>query len=113
MRYLHVLLALTLDAAVAMGCSRGASDPPMSEDRFVDLYLQVERLRQRYPSSPDSLREHREELFRTRGIKAEDIERAISWYRGHPDRGTVMLERIAKQLEAEKAGVQGSARPRD
>ena len=113
MRYLHVLLALMLDAAVAVGCSRGASDPPMSEDRFVDLYLQVERLRQRYPSSPDSLREDRAELFRTRGIKVEDVERAISWYRGHPDRGMVILERIAKRLEEERAADQGSARPRE
>lgn len=74
----------------------------MAEDRFVELYVQVERLNRRYATSPDSLRAHRAELFKAYGTKPEDVERAVAWYRQHPEQGVRALEKIAERLEAEE-----------
>ena len=73
----------------------------MPEDRFVDLYVRMERLTRRYAAAPDSLRARRVELFRTQATNQGEVERAIDWYRQHPDRVLKILEKIAKRLEAE------------
>ncbi|OGG57168.1 MAG: hypothetical protein A3F84_04225 [Candidatus Handelsmanbacteria bacterium RIFCSPLOWO2_12_FULL_64_10] len=88
--------------ALLLRCSGRSSDPPMPEDRFVDLCVRMERLNRRYAASPDSLRLERENLLRAQGVQREDIERAIVWYRQRPDRGLRALEKIAERLEAEE-----------
>ncbi len=93
--------ALSILALFPFGCSGSSETPPVDEGRFVDLFVRVERLHRHYAASPDSLRAEREKLFRAEGLKGEDLERAISWYRDHPERAAQVLEKIAARLEAD------------
>ncbi len=89
-------------AAFLWGCSGRPSTPPVAEKRFVELYVRVEQLNRRYAASPDSLRMERDRLFRAEGVRREDLEREIAWYRDHPERAAQVLDEIARRLE--KAG---------
>ena len=83
------------------GCSKPKPEPPVAEDRLVDLYVQVERLNGRYAASSDSLQILRMKLFEASGLEVEDVERTIDWYGRHPERGLKFLEKISERLEQE------------
>lgn len=102
MKALWRACAVSVLALFPFGCSGSSSSPPVDEGRFVELYVRVERLHRHYAASPDSLRAEREKLFRAEGLKGEDLERAIAWYRDHPERAVQVLEEIAARLEAEQ-----------
>ena len=91
--------AFSVMAAFLWGCSGRPSTPPVAEKRFVELYVRVELLNRRYAASPDSLRTERDRLFRAEGVRREDLEREIAWYRDHPERAAQVLDEIAGQLE--------------
>ena len=84
------------------GCSKPEPEPPVAEERLVDLYVQMERLNGRYAASSDSLQILRTKLFEASGLKVEDVERSIDWYGQHPERGLKFLEKISERLEKEE-----------
>ncbi len=84
------------------GCSKPEPEPPVAEDRLVDLYVQVERLNGRYAASSDSLQILRMKLFEASGLDVEDVERTIDWYGQHPKRGLKFLEKISERLKKEE-----------
>jgi hypothetical protein len=106
MSHMHGIIRALAAAAFAASCS-GRDPAPMPEDRFVDLYVRDLDLSRRHASVPDSLRASREALYRSEGMKGEDMDRARAWYRRHPEFALRMMEKVAERLESEESARRG------
>lgn len=94
--------ALSVLTLLSWVCAGRSPSPPVDEERFVEIYVRVERLNRTCAGSPDSLRAARERFLGSEGMSPKDLERVIAWYRDHPERAARALEKITGRLETER-----------
>jgi len=82
-----------------LGCGPGeAPKTGLTDAQFVDLFVEVFALYDRYGEMPDSLLQHRQAALERRGIAPEDVARFIAHRRENPERWEPVLDMLRERL---------------
>jgi hypothetical protein len=73
----------------------------LSEEKFVELYVQLSIASEMYDTDPAKLEEGRKKIFEKYGVAQEKLDQFIKEYNQNPEKWANVWERIVRRLEEE------------
>jgi hypothetical protein len=74
----------------------------LSEDKFVEVYVQLSIASEMYDTNPAKLEEERKKIFEKYGVAQEKLDQFIREYNQNPEKWAQVWEKIVRRLEEEK-----------
>ena len=96
-RILLVLLLAVLVIVVIILVSR--SSPPIPEEKFVQLYIELSLAHEKYKYNPPELDKEKKRILEESKVTMEDVDEFIAAYKKKPEKWVKLWERINQELE--------------
>jgi hypothetical protein len=74
----------------------------LSEEKFVEVYVQLSIASELYDTSSTELEEERKKILEKYSVTQEEIDRFIKEYNRNPEKWAKVWEKIVRRLEGEK-----------
>jgi hypothetical protein len=74
----------------------------LSEEKFVEVYVQLSIASEMYDTSSTKLEEGRKKILEKYSVTQEEIDRFIKEYNRNPEKWAKVWEKIVRRLEGEK-----------
>jgi hypothetical protein len=100
---LFVLILLTLIMFFSLRHSG------MSEDKFVEVYIQLSMAQVRFQNNPEKLEAERKKIFSEYKFSQKEMDRFLKSYKKNPEKWVTLWEKINQRLseliESQRSGV--------
>jgi cell shape-determining protein MreC len=100
---LFVLILLTLIMFFSLRHSG------MSEDKFVEVYIQLSMAQVRFQNNPEKLEAERKKFFSEYKFSQKEMDRFLKSYKKNPEKWVTLWEKINQRLseliESQRSGV--------
>jgi uncharacterized membrane-anchored protein YhcB (DUF1043 family) len=73
----------------------------LSEDKFVEVYVQLSIASEMYDTSSTKLEEERKKILKQYNVTQEEIDHFIKEYNQNPEKWAKVWEKIVRRLEEE------------
>jgi DNA anti-recombination protein RmuC len=73
----------------------------LSEEKFVELYVQLSIASEIYDTDPAKLEEERKKIFEKYGVAQEKLDQFVKEYNQNPEKWANVWEKIVRRLEEE------------
>ncbi len=73
--------------------------PPIPEEKFVDLYIKLSLIHEKYKYNPSELEKEKQRILEENKITMEDIDKFIKEYKKKPEKWVKLWEKINQELE--------------
>jgi len=73
----------------------------LSEDKFVEIYVQLSIASEMYDTSSTKLEEERKQILKQYNVTQEEIDHFIKEYNKNPEKWAKVWEKIVRRLEEE------------
>lgn len=85
------------------------SSAPIPEEKFVDLYIKLAFIHEKYKYDPPELEKEKNKILAENKITMKDVDRFIKEYKKKPEKWVKLWEKINQELERLKK--EGSVTP--
>jgi hypothetical protein len=82
--------------------NRPKTSSNLSEDKFVEVYVQLSIASEMYDAEPAKLEEERKKIFEKFGVTPEEIDYFVKDYNKNPEKWASVWAKIVRRLEEEK-----------
>ena len=73
--------------------------PPLNEDEFINIYIQLSIANEKYQNDPRKLNEEKKQISKHFKVTQKDIEKFIKRYQKNPEKWAGVWEKVNKKLE--------------
>jgi hypothetical protein len=100
---LIIILAVLFLIILFVILNRPKTSSKLSEDKFVEVYVQLSIASEMYDAEPAKLEEERKRIFEKYGVTPEEIDYFVKDYNKNPEKWANIWAKIVRRLEEEKA----------
>lgn len=75
------------------------SSPPIPEEKFVHLYIQLSLAHEKYKYDPPELEKEKNRILEKSQVTTEDVDKFIKAYKKRPEKWVKLWEKINQELE--------------
>jgi uncharacterized membrane-anchored protein YhcB (DUF1043 family) len=97
-----IILAVFLSIILFIIFYRPKTSTKLSEDKFVEVYVQLSIASEMYDTSLTKLEEERRKILEKFGVTQEEIDHFIKEYNQNPEKWAKVWGKIVRKLEDEK-----------
>jgi DNA repair ATPase RecN len=101
-KFIIIISVLFLLTILFIIFSRLKTSPKLSEEKFVEVYVQLSMASEMYDTSSTKL-EERKKILEKYNVTQEEIDRFIKEYNRNPEKWAKVWEKIVRRLDEEKA----------
>ncbi|NOY07078.1 MAG: DUF4296 domain-containing protein [Chlorobi bacterium] len=83
------------------GCSSDESSPPIPPDTFASIYTDVLVASEMSRARSDTVNVNLDSIYAYHGVVKSLVDSTVQWYEKHPDAWNDLLDRVAKNVEAQ------------
>jgi DNA repair ATPase RecN len=76
-----------------------SSSRPIPEDKFVELYIKLSLIHEKYKYNPPELEKEKQKILDENNITMQDVEKFIKKYKKKPEKWVKLWEKINQELE--------------
>ena len=73
--------------------------PPIPEEKFVDLYIKLSLIHEKYKYNPTELEKEKKRILEEYKITMEDVDEFIKEYKKKPEKWVKLWEKINRELD--------------
>jgi len=73
-------------------------DRGMSEDRFIEIYIQLSLVNEEFKDNPEKLEAERKKIFSEYKFSQKELDKFLQSYRKNPERWVRLWEKINQHL---------------
>lgn len=97
-----VALAVCLSVVIFIILHSTRTSSPISDEKFVEVYVQMFIASKMYDTNPSKLEEERKRIFQKYEVTQEEIDSFVKAYNKNPENWARIWEKIVRRLEEEK-----------
>jgi hypothetical protein len=101
-KFIIIISVLFLLTILFIIFNRLKTSSKLSEEKFVEVYVQLSIASEMYDTSSTKLEEERKKILEKYSVTQEEIDRFIKEYNRNPEKWAKVWEKIVRQLEGEK-----------
>lgn len=75
------------------------SSAPIPEDKFVELYIKLAFIHEKYKYDPPELEKEKKKILDEHKVTMKDVDRFITEYKKKPEKWVKLWEKINQELE--------------
>jgi hypothetical protein len=100
-KFIIIISVLFLLTVLFIIFSRPKTSSKLSEDKFVEVYVQLSIASEMYDTSSTELEEERKKIFEKYSVTQEGIDHFVKEYNRNPEKWAKVWEKIVRKLEEE------------
>jgi len=102
-KFIIIISVLFLLAILFIIFNHPKTSSRLSEEKFVEVYVQLSIASEMYDTSSTKLEEERKKILKQYNVTQEEIDHFIQEYNKNPEKWAKVWEKIVRRLEEEKA----------
>lgn len=101
-KFIIIISVLFLLTILFVIFNRLKTSSKLSEEKFVEVYVQLSITSEMYDTSSTKLEEERKKILKQYNVTQEEIDHFIKEYNKNPEKWARVWEKIVRRLEGEK-----------
>ncbi len=101
-KFIIIISVLFLLTILFIIFNRLKTSSKLSEEKFVEVYVQLSIASEMYDTSSTELEEERKKILEKFGVTQQEIEHFIKEYNQNPEKWAKVWEKIVHRLEGEE-----------